>query len=341
MLFNDIMDAKLHNDIESNKLMNAMVKKATSDPNNLLNDPILNRAIATDPSVNQAIIDHPSIFKPKKDLLIEQGKHSLYNNDTYDKSIYDQYIDGSLDKELFTQFLETQINNPNLNAKGLFKSDDFWLEDPAVLFRNDNYTKIIPTKSMSRIESLNALTRFFCYVLVLLLLFSDKQNYQYVIITGLLIIVGLYYTQKKDTENEKHQKICRPDKCNQVEVCQRPTKDNPFMNVTMYDLMENKSRPHGCSVTDKDIAKEIDGFFYDNLFTNVDDLFQRNSAQRQFYTTPSTTVPNDQTGFAKWLYNTPDTCKENNANCLRYEDIRYNRFNPNIDRSARVKETEF
>jgi len=40
---------------------------------------------------------------------------------------------------------------------------------------------------------------------------------------------------------------------------------------------------------------------------------------------PSTTVVNDQEGFAKWLYNSPQTCKENSEYCLRYEDIRAKR----------------
>jgi hypothetical protein len=70
----------------------------------------------------------------------------------------------------------------------------------------------------------------------------------------------------------------------------------------------------------------------------VDDLFNRNTSQRQFYTTPVTTIPNDQTGFARWLYKLPETCKENQSNCLKYEDIRFNRFNPNIDRMERIRE---
>jgi hypothetical protein len=32
---------------------------------------------------------------------------------------------------------------------------------------------------------------------------------------------------------------------------------------------------------------------------------------------PSTTIPNDQTAFAKWLYLSPPTCKEGNgAQCV-------------------------
>ena len=36
-------------------------------------------------------------------------------------------------------------------------------------------------------------------------------------------------------------------------------------------------------------------------YRDPNDIYNRISSERQFYTTPNTTVPNDQTGFAKWL----------------------------------------
>ena len=75
-------------------------------------------------------------------------------------------------------------------------------------------------------------------------------------------------------------------------------------------------------------AKDIvvpEGFLLRNFEEqDVDDLFGRYNSQRQFYTMPSTTVPNDQKSFAEWLYKTPETCKENSL-CLKYEDNRYNK----------------
>lgn len=54
--------------------------------------------------------------------------------------------------------------------------------------------------------------------------------------------------------------------------------------------------------------------FDNKLYKNVDDAFNRNSSSRQFYTTANTTIPNDQTGFAHWLYYVNDkTCKEKNG----------------------------
>ena len=57
-------------------------------------------------------------------------------------------------------------------------------------------------------------------------------------------------------------------------------------------------------------------------------MFGKLNSQRNFYTTPSTTIPNDRESFQKWLYNTPQTCKENQEFCnsLNYENLRSNRF---------------
>ena len=48
--------------------------------------------------------------------------------------------------------------------------------------------------------------------------------------------------------------------------------------------------------------------------SRIRNIFSKNNSQRQFYTTPVTTIPNDQKSFANWLYKTPPTCKENNGN---------------------------
>ena len=140
--------------------------------NKLMQDPVLKKAMETDPSVKSTILGSPSVFKPEDELLINMSKNGLYNNDAYNKVIYDQYLDGTLDKELYKQFLEREIDNPNFVTTGLFKSDEFWVKDPRVLYENQNYYRIIPSKKMSKIEMLNALSRFFIYFLVLLLLFS-------------------------------------------------------------------------------------------------------------------------------------------------------------------------
>ena len=43
----------------------------------------------------------------------------------------------------------------------------FWTTDPTILYKNDKYLDFIPTSTMSRIEQLNAITRFCIYFIIL------------------------------------------------------------------------------------------------------------------------------------------------------------------------------
>ena len=52
-------------------------------------------------------------------------------------------------------------------------------------------------------------------------------------------------------------------------------------------------------------------------------LFDKKNLERQFYTMPVTTIPNDTIEFGKWLYNTNGNCKYDGTRCLQYEDERY------------------
>lgn len=332
-----LLDSPALNDADAEKIMNRQVYAEASKPGNLLNDPILNRARANDPSVQKLFYD-PLIDGPNRKLLIEGGNGRLYDNFENDPKVYKDYIEKQTDNRLYEEFLDRNVDNPNFKTEGNIYSDKFWLDDPMVLIRNGNYYRVVPNQKMSKIEILNALTRFFVYLTILYVLFARRIEFIYVPIIIILLIIIMYYIQINDTRDMKREEFCRPSGCNPVNFCQRPTEGNPFMNVTMADLMDNRDRPEGCVATDKNIRQDIDKYFNNNLFKDVDDLFDRNTGQRQFYTTPITTIPNDQDSFAKWLYKLPETCKENQSNCLKYEDIRYNRFNPNIDRMERVKE---
>ena len=49
--------------------------------------------------------------------------------------------------------------------------------------------------------------------------------------------------------------------------------------------------------------KDCKKSFYKSLFqTPSDNLWQKSSSERQYYTTPNTSVPSEQSKFAQWLY---------------------------------------
>jgi hypothetical protein len=104
---------------------------------------------------------------------------------------------------------------------------------------------------------------------------------------------------------------------------QMPSANNPFMNVLISDYTENPDRKPAGNIEDPEVKALIDKHFNTGLYKDIDDVWDRGNSQRQFYTNPSTTIPNDRDSFAKWCWNTPMTCKEGNLQrCLKYDDVR-------------------
>ena len=59
----------------------------------------------------------------------------------------------------------------------------FWLNNITILYKNDKYLDFVPNSKMTRVEQLNALSRF-CFYLIFLFLFLEKV--QHIIIFQLL-----------------------------------------------------------------------------------------------------------------------------------------------------------
>jgi len=105
-------------------------------------------------------------------------------------------------------------------------------------------------------------------------------------------------------------------------TCRKPTKDNPFMNLTVNDFMLDDA-PQACNIDDEDINDKIVDSFNADLFRDVGDLFEVKNNQRQFYTVPTPSSPPDTVGLAKWLYGGIPVCKTSQQACFKYEDLKY------------------
>jgi hypothetical protein len=104
--------------------------------------------------------------------------------------------------------------------------------------------------------------------------------------------------------------------------CKIPTSDNPFMNPLLTDY-NNENNPEPCNADDEDIQNKMVDMFNQDLYRDLNDLFDVKNAQRQFYTVPGGSIPNDQQAFAEWLYKSPPTCKEDNYACIPRNDYRF------------------
>jgi hypothetical protein len=92
-----------------------------------------------------------------------------------------------------------------------------------------------------------------------------------------------------------------------------PNAKNPFMNVLVDEIKYNPTRPSAATVFDPSVSIQLEDFFKTQFINDPTDVFNKSQGQRQFYTMPSTTVPNDQESYQNWLYKIPGkTCKEGN-----------------------------
>lgn len=166
---------------------------------------------------------------------------------------------------------------------------------------------------MTLTEKLNALVRFFIYLSIVMMLLKGKVVY---IFFGLIaMVVSAVIVSVAETQQRQAEKFLAKNDLTVVDnkVCVKSTVDNPFMNPTITDIMDNPNRPSACTLDNTQVQEEIEKNFNARLYRSVGDIYDRESSQREFYTVPSTTIPNDQTGFAEWCYGTGATCKEGNG----------------------------
>jgi hypothetical protein len=92
-----------------------------------------------------------------------------------------------------------------------------------------------------------------------------------------------------------------------------PTPANPFMNVLVTEIGDNPYRAPAASVLNQDVRVELDTYFQTMFASDPGDVFNHTSSQRAWVAAPVTTIPNDQSAFANWLYRVPgQTYKEGN-----------------------------
>ncbi len=190
--------------------------------------------------------------------------------------------------------------------------DNFWLYDINILLRNDRLIEYIPTHDMTIIEKLNAITRMSIYSGIVLYLLTLKKNYLYIPIIISLLTIMIYELNK----NNKKMNITSDKEDFNLQKIQKtkPTVDNPFMNINLITDDKNKNEAYK-SHNNNNIKNEINDKFNTKLYRDVSDLYSKNNSQREFYTMPSTQIPNDQNKFADWLYKTGPTCKEDTIKC--------------------------
>lgn len=187
------------------------------------------------------------------------------------------------------------------------------------MLEGDQAWNIVPSRHDTTTTQANAIMRFALYFTLLLMLVRRSVDALFALVAAAAFTYVLHRSHEKDDARRERLmerldvRETRPGESASGEAaCVLPTRDNPLMNVMLTDLKDFPDRPSACHPNHKAVKKRIDDHFSHNLFRDVDDAFGRSTSSRQFYTMPSTTVPNDRDALAKWLYQTPPTCKEGN-----------------------------
>lgn len=103
--------------------------------------------------------------------------------------------------------IESSINRSgdNNNSELSVERYIFWLDDVTVLYKNNGYTKFVPTSEMTRIEQLNALTRLFIYLTVVFFICDRTNEWMYIPIIGIIMCIVLYNVFEVDDKGKREE----------------------------------------------------------------------------------------------------------------------------------------
>jgi hypothetical protein len=172
---------------------------------------------------------------------------------------------------------------------------------------------LIPTESMTFEDKLNTIIRLILFTgIISAFIFNDSRYILFIIIMLVISIIIYNFHNNKIAISEKFLEEKNIDIIDN-KICTKPTIENPFMNPNINDITYNSDRPEACSIDNAKVSELISDKFYARVFRQAGDIYGTMSSERQFYTVPSTSIPNDQTSYAEWLYKTGKSCKENNG----------------------------
>jgi len=191
-----------------------------------------------------------------------------------------------------------------------------WYRDPVgFLFGGrEQLASFVPERDTPLASQLNASMRFALYLALVVLLLRRTLLPPIAILVTAGVATYAIYQSELGVDGDVRERMDALD----IErdpatgrLCTRPTLNNPYMNVLLTDINRYPDRPQACDITRPDVRLRADDLSAHNLYVDSDDIYGvRSGGNNAFYTTASTTIPNDQTGFAQWLYGSGPTCRD-------------------------------
>jgi hypothetical protein len=217
----------------------------------------------------------------------------------------------------------------------------FWIENPRILLTDATDFFPFSEKAMNcSTTALNSLTRFGLYLGIVLFVITQQTLYLGVPVLAVILSVSLYYGMKnqgtlrrgafpsalldKPSFKEGFENIEGSAAAGKVvediigqNARTEPNAPNPFMNVLINEIADYPTKPPAKYSASGAVKNQLETQFQTKVYGDPGDVWNKNQGQREFYTMPSTSIPNDRDSYQNWLYRTPGkTCKEgNNAAC--------------------------
>lgn len=194
-------------------------------------------------------------------------------------------------------------------------SDPAWYDDVGVLYAK--YDDFFPRPDHSDAERLNAFVRLMAYAS--LAAFLVRFDVKYLVIGTIVSAVAtlafknstMYMARPEPFANVRPSTVQK-----NKQRCTRSTPENPYSNMTIGTLISDPTRAPACSYDDPSVAADIRSNFNRGLYRNLEDVYEVENSQRQFYTMPVTTSAPDTIAFAEFLYGSRGkTCKELPEKC--------------------------
>jgi hypothetical protein len=238
-------------------------------------------------------------------------------------------------------------------------SDKAWFNEPTILLKYDKITDVWITPKMSPEEKLNAVTRLILILVTLgyFITLSVKIIMIGVLTLGIIVLVYVFrnnYTARKESfvnkqpiyglsENDKFRGYTDPAMYTKMkDKYMQPTVKNPMMNITVPEIEDTPNRKPAAPSYNPSVNNTIntavksiitDNFENENitkkLFSDIGDELNLDRSMRQWYTTPNTTIPNDQKAFREFVYGDLISGKEGNDQSLtRHNSGAYDYTNP-------------
>jgi hypothetical protein len=207
----------------------------------------------------------------------------------------------------------------------------FWFENPNIIFNSKYITEFYPIESMTTNQKLNAITRTVLIAIIIMFLFTKKLR---VLLIGIITIVSIYLYHNSLTKKEGFhfdtpalEVLNDYDAVVSPKTFDTPEASNPFSNVMIPDYDYNPEKKPAPPSFNQNVNKEIlekakqmvveqnpgQPNIADKLFTDLGEQFVFEQSLQPFYTTASSTIPNDQGGFADFCYGSMVSCKEGNS----------------------------